>query len=152
MLKLSMWMISFDMKNAFHHLKLKEKSIECVVFTINRETFKAPRLSFGWCNSLPVFIKFMRPLVCFLHAPQSAINLLPPWRFGDMLGGKHHPSSEPLHRRLLGAPSIFHYSPPVVRASSASAGCPPSDHQTDQEHLDTNPSPLAPRSIPRHSL
>ena len=72
-----MWMINFDVKDAFHHLKLEEKFIKYVAFTINGETFEAPGLSFGWCNSLPVFTKFMRPLVCFLRAPRSATTSFP---------------------------------------------------------------------------
>ena len=103
MLKPGMWMISFDVKDAFHHLKLEERFIKYVAFTINGETLEAPALSFGWCNLSPVFTKFMRPLVCFLRAPRSATTSCPPGDLGEYWVANHTPALNPYMDDFLGA-------------------------------------------------
>ena len=75
-------LVGWDIRNAFHHLRVEERFVRYFQFQINGETFECPSLSFGWRNSPPAFTKALRPLVAFLRAPRIAAPRRPKGALG----------------------------------------------------------------------
>ena len=61
-----MFFIGWDIRDAFHHLRVEAKATRYFAFQINGETFECPGLCFGWLNSPHAFTKLMHSLVAFI--------------------------------------------------------------------------------------
>ena len=70
------WMISIDLKDAYHHVGVHEADQDYFTFAIQTlegtEYFSTSALSFGWCLSPWVFTQIMRPVVAYLRSPAVA--------------------------------------------------------------------------------
>ena len=71
------WLVAWDIRDAFHHLRVENRAVSYFQFQVNSELFEALGLTFGWTNSPPVFTKTMRAAVAFLRAPRAAAPRCP---------------------------------------------------------------------------
>ena len=88
-------LVGWDVRDAFHHLRVEERNVRFFQFQINGETFECPSLSFGWRNSPPAFTKALRPLVAFLRAPKTAAPRRPQGALGTYWDANPAPMLSP---------------------------------------------------------
>ena len=63
------WMVGFDLKNAYHHLRIHDKDQHYLQFRIEGELFQCVALPFGLALSPHHFTHLILPIIRFLRIP-----------------------------------------------------------------------------------
>lgn len=71
------WLIAFDIKDAYHHVAVREADQPMLAFDLEGQTFICQALPFGWLDSPYFFTKVMRPLVAHLRQPRPQPHTSP---------------------------------------------------------------------------
>ena len=80
------WMIGFDIKNAYHHLRILEAHRQFLQFRIAGELFECVALPFGLSASPYCFTHLMCVVVRFLRNPKRACPKRPTFPFAPFSG------------------------------------------------------------------
>lgn len=68
-------MASFDLKDGYHHLAIREEDRKYFTFVMNGEVFRCAALPFGWNHSPAIFTELMRVMV--KHLRKRGTRVLP---------------------------------------------------------------------------
>ena len=71
------WMVTFDIKDAYHHIPIHPEDRQYFTFQIDGELWECLTLPFGWQGAPMVFTKVMRTVIAFLRSPQQVTPRLP---------------------------------------------------------------------------
>ena len=80
------WMVGFDIKNAYHHLRVRDAQQPFLQFRLEGELFQCVALPFGLSLSPYYFTHIMLAVVRFLRAPQRSCRHIPRFEFGCFAG------------------------------------------------------------------
>ena len=80
------WMVGFDIKNAYHHLRVQDAQQNFLQFRLEGELFQCVALPFGLSLSPYYFTHLMLAVVRFLRAPLRSCKTIPHFHFGCFAG------------------------------------------------------------------
>ena len=69
LLRRNNWLVGFDLKNAYHHLCIRESEQHYLQFQIEDELFQCVALPFGLASSPYYFTHLILPILRFLRNP-----------------------------------------------------------------------------------
>ena len=79
-------MVGFDIKNAYHHLRVQDAQQNFLQFRLEGELFQCVALPFGLSLSPYYFTHLMLAVVRFLRAPLRSCKTIPHFHFGCFAG------------------------------------------------------------------
>ena len=80
------WLVGFDIKNAYHHLRVRDAQQNFLQFRLEGELFQCVALPFGLSLSPYYFTHLMMAVVRFLRAPLRSCKTIPHFHFGCFAG------------------------------------------------------------------